>query len=208
MRSRFFLPFFIILAVLGLSTASAFAADPDVLGKFGFWTAYSLTENKQVVCYMSIMARSPQPQKSKRGDVVLMITHNQTESTTDVVSYTAGMKFKPGSEVIIDVGGKQFNLFTQSDTAWSRDAATDHALTAALRNGATASVTGMAANGKKIADTVNLKGGLAAYKAISKACNVPFKEPAKSKTSAKTPTRTLAKTPAKTTPKKVDKSPE
>ncbi len=198
MRVFFLFPFLLAPLVSVFASSPALAAGKtEILGKFGYWTAYAMQENKQPVCYMSIMARSPKGEKAKRGDVILMITHRPGENVTDVVSYTAGMKFKPGSEAVIGVDSRQFSLFTQDDTAWSRDSATDRAVSAALRKGSNAIVTGVASNGTKISDTVNLKGSAAAYKAISKACGLSPSEGS----AAKSVNKTSAK-PAKRSPKK------
>lgn len=170
-----------------LSVTPALAAPPKSLGKFGYWTAYQLMEGANPVCYMSITAKPPVPKgsKLKRGDVVLMITHRPAESSTDVVSYAAGTKFKPASEVTMQIGGKTFNLFTQADTAWSRDSATDKALAAALRTGASVTVLGTTASGGPIADTVSLKGSAEAYYAIGKACGLPVEKPKAEKKESK-----------------------
>jgi hypothetical protein len=173
-----YLPLVFLAALLAMP---AQAAGPKSLGKSGFWSSYSLGEGKQAVCYMSLSAKPPQPKNvskaAKRGEVVLMITHRPAEDATDVVSYTAGLKFKPSSDVALKIGAKQFDLFTQGDTAWSRDAATDHALAAAIRAGQSLTITGVAASGAPIADTLNLKGADAAYVTVGKACGLKVEEP-------------------------------
>ena len=182
------------------------ASSPELLGKFGVWGAYKMTDGSQPVCYMSLTTRSPadKKQKTKRGDVVLMITHRPADNSTDVVSYTAGVKFKTGSEAVIAVGKKTFNLFTQGDTAWSRDAATDHALAAAIRNNASLTVKGETARNTTLADTLNIKGSFDAYTAINRACGLPVPEAPKAAKSA--PDK---KPPVKALPKKaVQKKPQ
>ena len=174
-------------AALLLLCAPAFAAaTPQTLGTFGFWRAFQVTENGQPVCYMTLTGKAPQPaaQKGKkgaakqtsRGDITLMITHRPAEGSKDVVSYSAGTKFKPTSEASIHVGKADFNLFTQNDTAWSRDATTDHALTAAIRSMPSMTFSGESAKGDKLADTITLKGAAQAYAAIGKACGVAAPE--------------------------------
>ncbi len=196
-----FEPRFILLSVLlalGLPCASARAAEPSSVGKFGFWTAYVVREHDQPVCYMSITSRVP-PTKTpgkkdiRRGEIALMVTHRPAENSSDVISYTAGMKFKPASEVMINIGKKKFSLFTQGDTAWSRDSATDHALATAMRGSASMTVTGVSAKGMKLAETVFLKGADSAYHAIGKACGLPVTELPKA---AAPRTKTTPKKPA------------
>lgn len=170
MKSRFLVLLFLITLVL--LPQNVFAASPALLGKFGFWSAYSATEGNQQVCYMSVTSRPPKTSKPKRGDITMMITHRPFENSKDVFSYTAGMILKPASELTVKVGSKNFNLFTQDDTAWSRDSATDRALVAALRSGNEAKVIGISSKGYKILDKVNLIGMSKAYESISKACGI------------------------------------
>jgi hypothetical protein len=186
-----------LIALLALvSPQPTLAAGPKALGQAGFWNSYSLMDSKQPVCYMTIKAKPPAPKKgqkeAKRGEVVLMITHRPGENSTDVVSYTAGLKFKQGSELQVKVGGKEFSLFTQGDTAWSHDAATDHALAQAIRAADQMDVTGTAASGMALADTLHLKGAAAAYATIGKACGLKVEEPKKP-----TPEKTKAATKKK-----------
>lgn len=180
---RIILKSFCVLS-LGLSlllslTAPAAAATPKQVGKFGFWSAYTLDNGKEKVCYMTLTAHPPAPTKksAKRGDITLMITHRPAEMTLNVVSYSIGTKFKPASEAIVKIGKNQFNLFTQGDTAWSRDSNTDRTLSNAIRAGSSLSLTGTAANGSLLTDTVQLKGSEQAYRAISKNCGLNVPDP-------------------------------
>ena len=182
----------------------AMAAAPKVLGKFGYWSAFQMYEGSNPVCYMSLTAKPPvkkgDKKTAKRGEVVLMITHRPAESSLDVISYAVGAKFKPSSDVTFKIGSKAFSLFTQSDTAWSRDQATDRAISDALRSGTSVTVAGALANGMVLADTVNLKGIAEAYYAIGKACGLdvaPPKKAAPAKAKTEKPAAKSTKTPEK-----------
>ena len=170
----------LVCALPVVLSAPAQAAAPKPIGKFGYWSAYQMVEGQNNVCYMSITAKPPEKKDDKkkktikRGDVVLMITHRPSEGSTDVISYAAGTKFKSASDVTFKIGGKDYNLFTQGDTAWSRDQATDRAIAEALRSATNMTVTGTLASGTPLSDSVNLKGVNEAYAAISKACNVAY----------------------------------
>ena len=198
---------FLILALGTLLTLppngaqAAEKAAPKSLGTFGFWTTYRLTEGDQSICYMSLTAPSPQekqdkkkPKKPKRGPITLMITQRPAENAFDVVSYAAGIKLKPASEATVRMGTTSYSLFTQGDTAWSRDAATDRAIAAAVRHATSLTFTALSAQNTKIADAVQLKGAAAAYKAIGVACGMTVEEP------KKTPTPKKAVHPAPTSP--------
>ena len=187
--------FLLVAVLLSSAAAQVQASSPKQLGKFGYWAAYQMFEGPDPVCYMTITAKPPEKKgaKTKRGDVVLMISHRPSESATDVVSYAAGTKFKSSSDVTFKIGGKDYSLFTQGDTAWARDQATDKAVTAALRGASSLTVTGQAASGTPIADTVALKGFGDAYYAIGKACGLSVEKPKAEKKAASKPKTTEKK---------------
>lgn len=196
-----FLTFFLLCA-----PAPAGATAPKKLGKFGYWTAYVIP-GAQPVCYMTLTAQPPIPKgsKLKRGPVTLMITHRPAEGSLDVVSYDAGTKFAPSSEVTLDAVGKSFNLFTQGDTAWARDATTDRAITGAIRAAEKITITGTASKGGAFADTIVMKGSAASYKAITEACGLSVSKvapPAKTVGEPSKPKKPAAKTKEKPTSKK------
>lgn len=162
------------------------APKAENLGKFGFWSAYVIYEGRNPVCYMSLSARTPEAGKTRREAANLMVTHRPAESSTDVISYAPGFKYKQGSDVTLQIGDKSFSLFTQDSTAWARDAATDKAIAAAMRGGADhMTVSGTAATGKNFGDTIPLKGTADAYYAASKACGLSAEKPKAAKESPK-----------------------
>ncbi len=73
---------------------------------------------------------------------------------------------------MISIGGQRFKLFTQNETAWAPDSATDNRLVAAIRGGSQMVVNGTSAQGTATTDTFGLKGSTAAYTAISKECGI------------------------------------
>lgn len=172
------------------------------LGKFGYWNAYQTMEGKDPVCYMVLKAKPPVSKKNKarRGDITLMVTHRPAEGSTDVVSYTAGTKYKPSSDVVAKIDQKEFNLFTQDDTAWARDVITDKALAQALRAGSSLVLSGFSSNNQPFADQISLRGSAAAYAAMSEACGVRVDPVAKAPPAQKAETKKSA--PKKTSSKK------
>lgn len=174
--NRFVYAFTSLVLFAGLILPSAaHAAKPRKLGHYSYWTVYKLKQGRSSLCYMTITAKPPETKKKnnkRRGDVTLMITHRPADGAMDVVSYAVGGKLRSASNVKAMLGDKRFNLFTQADTAWARDSATDHRLAMALRAGYYVTFLGRLASGDKFADTVNLKGSAKAYEVMSKACGV------------------------------------
>ncbi|RJF84708.1 hypothetical protein D3877_09435 [Azospirillum cavernae] len=157
-----------------VAVTSASAADPRLLGTFKDWSAFAFEENGKKVCYISSQPKKKEPTAAKRGDVYVLVTHRPAEKSLDVVSFIAGYPFKKDSETTVEIGGKPFKLFTDGETAWARDAETDKAVTAALRDTKAKPmvVKGVSGRGTKTTDTYSLDGVTQAYDAINQACGV------------------------------------
>ena len=163
-----FLAFITIVAALAAPPARA--AEPETIGRYGQWTAYSYLENGNKVCYIAASPQKAEGNYSRRGDIYAMITHRPGEGARNVFSYITGYPYKDGSKTRVQVDGKTFTLFTRSDTAWAPDAAGDRALADALRAGSTMVVKGTSSRGTETTDTFSLSGSSNALDAIDKAC--------------------------------------
>lgn len=186
----------IILSLLLLASpawAAKKTTDTHQIGAFGHWRTYRIIEKNEPVCYMTLTAQFPKNQKFHRGNAFLTITHRPTENSKDVVSYTAGYNYKPSSDATLRIGKYNFNLFTSQDTAWSRDAATDHKIAAAIQNFPSLTITGTPAKKPTttFTDKFTLKGAGEAYRSISKACGIEVPEKPKP-TPVKPPAKTAA----------------
>lgn len=157
---------------LAIPATLLYAAEPKNIGEFGDWTAYLYMEDNNKVCYMVSKPSKQEGNYTKRGDVFALVTHRPAEKCYNVFSFTAGYPYKVDSEVSVSIGQQNFKLFTQNETAWAADAATDNRLAAAIRSGNSMVVKGTSAKGTQTTDTFGLKGSSAAYAAISKECGV------------------------------------
>lgn len=159
--------------MLAMTVTDARAADPRLLGSFKDWNAFAFEENGHKVCYVSSQPKKKEPAKAKRGDIYVLVTHRPTEKTLNVVSIIIGYPFKKDSESTVEVDGKTFKLFTEGETAWARDSATDKAVSAALRSATKPMVVkGVSSRGTKTTDTYSTQGFSQALDAIDEACGV------------------------------------
>jgi invasion protein IalB len=160
------------LLTLLVFTAPAYAEEAKLISEHRDWAAYALTEGGGKVCYMASKPTASEPKGAKRGDIYAMITHRPAEKSYGVVSFVVGYTYKKDSEASVTIGNQRFSLFTDGDTAWAYDDATDKALAAAIRSGDKMILTGTSARGTQTTDTFSLTGTGAAYKAIGTACGV------------------------------------
>jgi hypothetical protein len=163
--------FCLAVATLACGTV-AHAAEPQLIGSFNDWNAFSYDENGQKVCYMSSRPKKDEGNYKQRGDIYVLITHRPAEKSLDVVSVTTGYTYKEKSEAQVSVGNQNFKLFTDGDTAWARDEKTDKSLVSAIRGGSAMIIKGTSNRGTATTDTYSLAGTSAAYEAINKACDV------------------------------------
>ena len=163
-----------LLAVL--AAAPALAQGPDtgtqqLLSEQG-WTALAYNEKGGKVCYLVGTPDKTEPSGLSRGRTDLYVTHRPSEKSFNVVHFDAGYPYKPNSSAALDIDGRKFTLFTDKDSAWTPDSATDKTVTEALAKGKHAILKGTSARGTDTTDTYTLAGFDKALAAIDKACNV------------------------------------
>ncbi|MBV6631683.1 MAG: hypothetical protein KI792_01475 [Alphaproteobacteria bacterium] len=148
------------------------AAEPRLIGTFRDWSAYEFQDNSGKVCYMASRPIKDEGNYTRRGEIYALVTHRPDDRSFDVASFIAGYTHQAGSDVSVQVGSSSFDLFTQGDTAWTRDTETDQSLVSSIRKGNRMVVRGTSSRGTLTTDTYSLSGSSAAYEAISKACGV------------------------------------
>lgn len=153
--------------------APVMSAPPaKVLGTFQDWQAYLSVDGNKRLCYMASAPQKKEPATAKRGDVLVFVTHRPADKERDVVNFQLGYPLKANSDVRVTIDAKPYNLFTDKDTAWTRNPGDDKALVQAMMKASTMTVGGESDRGTKTTDTYSLRGFSAAYKEINKACGI------------------------------------
>jgi hypothetical protein len=145
---------------------------PERIAASHSWTAWTYPVKGGKVCYVVGEPVKTEPDNVKRGSVDALVTHNTADKTSNVVSFIAGYPFAERSEVKLAIDGKDFSLFTDKDTAWARDSATDKAIVEAMIKGERAVVKGTSSRGTNTTDTYSLIGFTRVITAIDQACGV------------------------------------
>jgi hypothetical protein len=106
----------------------------------------------------------------RRGDILLFVFYRPGAEVKGQVTFTGGYPFKPGSTVNLDIGGTEFELFTEDEWAWPASTADDAKIITAMKRGAQAVVTAVSSKGTQTKDTFSLLGFTAALEDAEKRC--------------------------------------
>lgn len=131
---------------------------PVFLREDGRWKSFTHGEKTTKSCFIVSEPTTQKGDFKKRGTPHVLVTHRPGKKSYDVVSIVAGYTYKPESEVEIKIKDKTFTLFTNDDTAWTKNTKDDAALVQAMRQGVTMTVEGTSSRGNAITDTYALKG--------------------------------------------------
>ena len=147
-------------------------AEPNLLGQFGTWGAYSATPNGKKVCFALAKPSSSKtnPPNRPRDPAYAFVSTRPAEKVFNEVSIMIGYALKPGSESTMEVGGANYAMYTQGDGLWIKNAAEEERLVEAMRKSADVVVKGTSAKGTETTDVFSLKGLSQALDRISQDC--------------------------------------
>ncbi len=154
------------------SAAMAGGAEPNLLGQFGTWGAYSATPNGKKVCFALAKPSSSKtnPPNRPRDPAYAFVSTRPAEKVFNEVSIMIGYALKPGSESALEVGGASYAMYTQGDGLWIKNAAEEERLVEAMRKSADVVVKGTSAKGTETTDVFSLKGLSQALDRIAQDC--------------------------------------
>ena len=105
-----------------------------------------------------------------RGQTLLMVFYRPSAGAKGQVAFTGGYPFASGSTVNLDIGGTEFELFTEGEWAWPATTADDNQIINAMKKGADAVLSGRSGRGTNTKDTFSLLGFTAAVEDAAKRC--------------------------------------
>lgn len=105
-----------------------------------------------------------------RGDILLMVFFRPGAGVTGQLAFTGGYPFAKGSTVNINIGGTQFELYTEGEWAWPATPQDDAKIVTAMKRGANAVLTAKSGRGTITKDTFSLLGFTAAVEDAGKRC--------------------------------------
>ncbi len=141
------------------------------------WTVFVAGEPRE--CYIasaptgSTARRNGQPVEVTRGDIRFFVRFNPAEGVSNEVSFRSGYPLEQGKAVQVTVGSEAFAFSPvvgdANEWAWPQKE-DDGRVVAAMRRGATATVTGVSARGTTTVDTFSLAGFTAAVNEAESRC--------------------------------------
>jgi hypothetical protein len=147
-------------------------AKPTLLGQYGEWGAYTATPGGRKVCFAIAKPTGTEtkPADRPRNQPYMFISTRPADKVTNEISIMVGYPFKTSSEATAQVGGTTFQLYTQGDGAWIKNAAEEAHMIDAMRAGDSAVVKGTSAKGTESVDTYSLKGLIEALDRVAQEC--------------------------------------
>jgi hypothetical protein len=154
------------------ATAAAGGAEPNLIGQFGTWGAYTAMPNGRKVCFALAKPSSSKtnPPNRPRDPAYAFVSTRPAEKVVNEVSIMIGYALKPGSESSLEVGGGSYAMYTQGDGLWIKNAAEEERMVDAMRKSADATVKGVSAKGTETTDTFSLKGLAQALDKLAQDC--------------------------------------
>jgi len=160
----------LIAAVLTVfASGGTFAAEPDFIGDFGNWSAFTYQADGGKVCYIASKPVSQEGNYQRRGEVYTLVSHRTADKVRGEVSIVAGYDYKEGTGPTAKIGGATFRMFAEGDTAWIDDEREEF-MVQTMKNGLEMVVTGTSSRGTLTTDTYSLSGFTKAMEAIDQAC--------------------------------------
>jgi hypothetical protein len=133
---------------------------PTLLGQYGDWGAYTASPGGKKLCFAIAKPSTSEtiPSGRPRNPSYMFISSRPADKVSNEVSIVIGYPFKPSTDATLAVGPTLFDLYTQQDGAWIKNAADEAHLVEAMRAGQNAVVKGVSVKGTHSTDIFSLKG--------------------------------------------------
>jgi hypothetical protein len=154
------------------SAAVSGSSQPQLLGQFGDWGAYTASPGGRKVCFALAKPASAKtnPPNRARDPIYVFISSRPADNVQNEVSVMFGYPFKPNAEASLEVGGSSFSMYTQSDGGWVKNAAEEPRLVEAMRKAGDMTVKGISSHGTTTTDVYSLKGLSQALDRVAQEC--------------------------------------
>ena len=153
-----------------LAVSPVVAQEPERLGEYNDWAAYTYKSDNGPVCYIVSQPTDWEPKNVNRGPIFFLVTHRPSERVRNEVNTIIGYPFKENSTATVTIGDSTFELFTSGDGAWADSTDRDRAIVEAMKAGSTMRLKGVSWRGTETTDRYSLSGVTAAMDKIDAEC--------------------------------------
>lgn len=158
----------IATALIGLGLATAVIAAPSrLLIARGSWAGFDRGQS------CDAMARPQARSRPSEIQAYAAIAFDRAGPRQGQTFIQLRRPSRPGSSVLLIIGDQPFQLISRGASAWSRDAAQEAAILAALRAAGGMRVTARDSAGRRMTDRYLLDGAPTAIDAAAAACSRP-----------------------------------
>ena len=162
------------LAAMTLASATFAQESTNVVAEKTDWTVFTDEDPRE--CWAVTIPKETVNTKDgrvvsvTRGDIYLMVFYNPGANALGQVYFRGGYTFAEGTTVNVNIGGTEFEFYTEEEHSWPASEAEDAKVVTAMKRGATAVVTGLSSRGTTTKDTFSLLGFTAAVEDAEKRC--------------------------------------
>jgi hypothetical protein len=150
--------------------AQTAATGPKLVSSHRDWSVYEVTDSRGRICYVASEPVRQAGNYSRRDPPAVLVARLPGTTPSEEVSVQPGYAYRKGSTVEVKVDGREYELFTDGDHAWTRKSEEDRALIGSMKGGSTMTVKGTSMRDTYSLDTYSLSGFTAAYEAMRGAC--------------------------------------
>lgn len=152
-------------SIFVLAATSVAQAQATQFQRHKDWGAYSYTASGGKNCFVLSEPKegTKLPADRDHGDVYFIVAKKPDGSGFEP-QVRVGYPFKDNSDVVVNVDGKTFTMFTQGDGAWLKNKADEPTLVNAMRAGRSMSVKGQSRRGANTSYEYSLSGITAALR--------------------------------------------
>ena len=154
------------------TAAVAGQTQPNLLGQYGDWGAYSASPGGRKICFALAKPKTSktEPAGRTRDQSYMFVSSRPAESVKNEVSVIIGYPFKTSSDATAEIGSTKFAMYTQNDGAWIKNVTEEARMVDAMRKGSDLTVKGTSGRGTQSTDQYSLKGLAQALDKVEQEC--------------------------------------
>ena len=154
-------------ATLAMAAAAAWAQPlEERIAGHRDWSVYEHGSGASRVCWVATTPKGWVARRNgrdvtssvRRGEIFLNVAMRPGQGVANEPSFVAGYPLDDDRAVEVEIGGSEFEMFSEGESAWLENADRDDDMVAAMRRGIEAQVTGVSTRGTTTIDTFSLLG--------------------------------------------------